>query len=193
MRKLVNELIFGKNTLLSGVMALAVVATMVLGCNCGKNFDLSNLAKESNSGTPSNTSKGDPKDTTDTTAPSEAVVEGLVKDTMSQFADAVSSGDFSDLHSNASEDFQSTYTVSEMKTAFKAYLDKKSVVLPILKKIDSTDTIFTSDPSIRKEKGLNILMATGKFPTKPFNVRFDFEYVMRGGEWKLLKLIINIP
>ncbi len=190
MKRLFNELVFGKNAMFSGLIALAVVGSIALGCNCGKNFDLANLAKEANVSRASN----DPKTDSDSDAvPSESVVEGLVKDTTSQFADAVDSGDFSDLHSNASSDFQSTYTVDEMTTAFKTYTDKKKIVVPILNKVQAEDAEFTSPPSIRTEKGLNILVAKGKFPTKPFGMRFDYEYVMRGGEWKLLKLVVNIP
>ena len=189
MKRLFNELVFGKNGQVSGLIALAVVLSIALGCNCGKTFDLSNLSKESNTTSPSNSKT----ETSDDSVPSDSVVEGLVKDTLSQFSDAVESGDFSELHANASTDFQSTYTVDEMKTAFKSYTSKKSLVVPIMGKASSMDADFTRPPSIRTEKGLKILMAAGEFKTKPFKVRFDFEYVMRGGEWKLLKLVINIP
>lgn len=189
MKKLINEILFGKNTMASGMIALAVVSSVALGCNCGKDFDLSNISKGSNTGGFSNTSS----DTSDGSVPSNTVVEGLVKETMSEFADAVDTGDFNAIYNNASSDFQGTYTVDEMKTAFKSYTDKKRIVVPILRKIDATDAEFDSSPSIRTEKGLSILVAKGKFNTKPYKTRFDYEYVMRGGEWKLLKLVINIP
>lgn len=189
MRNLINEIIFGKNAQVSGLIALAVVLSIALGCNCGKNFDLANLAKNANTGGLSNSSD----DTSDSSAPSNTVVEGLVKDTMREFADAVDTNDFHEIYTNASTDFQGTYTEDEMKTAFKTYTDKKRIVVPILRKIDATDAEFDSPPSIRTEKGLNILVAKGKFNTKPYKTRFDYEYVMRGGEWKLLKLVINIP
>lgn len=188
MRNLLHEIIFGKNGKISGLIALAVVLSIALGCNCGKDFDLANLGKKDDNSTASNSSRS-----SDDSIPSNAVVEGLVKETMEDFADAVETGSFSDIYSKASEDFQGTYTLDEMTTAFKSYTDKKKLVVPILKKIPSTDADFDSPPGIRSEKSLKILMAKGKFKTKPFNVRFDYEYVMRGGEWKLLKLVINIP
>jgi len=80
-----------------------------------------------------------------------------------------------------------------MKTAFKSYTDKKSMVVPLLNKVDDMSAEFKVPPGIRSEKGLKILMAQGEFKTKPYKTRFDFEYVMRGGSWKLLKLVINIP
>lgn len=189
MKKLINEILFGKNIMASGLIALAVVSSIALGCNCNKSFDLANLAKNANTGGVSNSTD----DTSDGSVPSDTVVEGLVKDTMREFADAIDTGDFNAIYNNASSDFQGTYTVDEMKTAFKSYTDKKKVVVPILNKIEGVDAEFDSPPSIRTEKGLSILMAKGKFDTKPYKTRFDYEYVMRGGEWKLLKLVINIP
>lgn len=191
MKTLARSLFVGSNNIVTGVIALAVVLSIALGCNCNKDFDLANLGKQD---TPSNSAANSKTDTTSSSeVPSNSVVEGLVKDTISQFADAVDSGNFADLHSSASSDFQATYTVDQMATAFKSYTDKKRVVVPILEKADDMNAKFKNEPSIRTEKGLKILMAEGEFPTKPFKTRFDFEYVNRGGEWKLLKLIVNIP
>lgn len=189
MRNLISQLFFGKNNRISGPIALAVVLSIALGCNCNKDFDLANLAKNSNSASTSNSS--DTK--SDDSVPSNSVVEGLVKDTTADFAEAVDTKDFNALYDKASADFQSTYTVEQMETAFKSYTDKKKLVVPILDKVQNMDAEFDSPPGIRTEKGLKILMAKGKFKTKPFGVRFDYEYVMRGGEWKLLKLVVNIP
>jgi len=188
MNKLMNMIIFGKGSIASGLIALFVVAAVALGCTCGKDFDLSNIGKDESN----KTSSGDTK-TSDDSVPSNSVVEGLVKDTTGQFAEAIDAEDFDDLYANASSDFRSTYTLEQTKDAFKSYINKKSLVVPILKKVADSDADFTTQPSIRTEKGIKILMANGKFPTKPYNVRFDYEYVMRGGEWKLLKLVVNIP
>ena len=191
MKKLINDILFGTNARSSGLIAVAVVGLIALGCTCGKDFNLSNLSSNSNSGR--NTEISTNTSTGSDDLPSESEVESLVKDTTALFAEAVDSGDFSEIYAASSTDFQNTYTVDEMTTAFKSYTDKKSVVVPILNKTAAADADFTSPPSIRKEKGLDILVATGKFPTKPYNVRFDYEYVKRGGDWKLLKLVINIP
>lgn len=191
MRTLIREFMFGKNAQVSGLIALAVVLSVALGCNCGKEFNLANLANSVNSTSSSNSSSS--TDTSDGSVPSDTVVEGIVKDTMREFAEAVDAGDFNAIYNNSSSDFQNTYTVDEMKTAFKSYTDKKRVVVPILEKIEGLDAEFDGRPTIRSEKGLDILVAKGKFKTKPYQTRFDYEYVMRGGEWKLLKLVINIP
>ena len=188
MREVLNTIIFGRNPLVSGALAMAVVLSIALGCNCNKSLDLANVAEQSNTSRAS-----DDRATGGEELPPKSTVENLVRDTTERFRDAVQSEDFADLYNTASQDFQSTYTLDQVDDAFKSYTDKKRLVVPILDKTTSADVEWTRDPAIRTEKGLNILMATGKFPTKPYNVRFDYEYVMRGGEWKLLKLVINIP
>ncbi len=185
--KFLHELIFGKNPFLSGIIALALVGSIALGCNCGRS--LADLAESSN--TAANTASN--TETDNETVPSTSEVERLVKATTAEFADGVESGDFSDLYANASQDFRRTYTEDQIKTAFRSYTSKKKIVLPVLKKVPASDAEFSPDPSIRTQSGLQILVAKGKFPTKPYAVRYDYEYVMREGDWKLLKLVINIP
>lgn len=190
MRSILKSLFWGSNNLITGAIALGVVLSIALGCNCNKDFNLGNTTSSSNDTRPAN---DDRTDTSNGGVPSESVVEGLVKETLADFADAVDSGDFSDLHAKASQDFQASYTVDQMKTAFKSYTDKKRVVMPIFNRVETTPAKFTTPPGLRTEQNLKILMAKGEFPTKPFKVRYDFEYVYRGGEWKLLKLIVNVP
>jgi hypothetical protein len=128
MKKIVKDIFFGKNPLVSGVVAMGVVASLALGCNCGKTFDLANLAKNaSTANTSSNTVPDTERD--ESSVPSESEVESLVKDTTAEFADAIESNDFSDLYANASSDFRSTYSEDEIKKAFKTYVDKKRIVL----------------------------------------------------------------
>jgi len=192
MRKLINELAFGSNAIVSGTIALAVVCSIVLGCNCGKDFDLANLAKNASQANTTTDTEPTSERNTDS-LPSESEVESIVKDTVAEFADAIESDDFSALYNNASSDFRSTYGLDEIRTAFKTYVDKKKVVLPVLKRVAASDAQFSPSPSMRTGKGLKILVAKGMFPTKPYTVHYDYEYVMRDGDWKLLKLVINIP
>lgn len=186
MKNIVLDIISGKN-LFSGLIALAVIASIALGCNCGKDLDLSNIGKNTNTSSPPT------KTSDDDILPPDAIVEDLVLETMKKFRDGVQSEDFSELYNDASTDFQGTYTLSQVNSSFKTYTDKKKFVVPILDKVQSMSAEFDRKPSLRSEKGLSILMASGKFKTKPYNVRFDYEYVLREGEWKLLKLVINIP
>jgi hypothetical protein len=191
MKNLVKKALFGGNNIVSGCVALTVVMSIALGCNCNKDFDLANLGKSDPSNSASNSATNSSTDSA--SVPSNSVVEGLVKETIVKFSDGVETGDFAELHEYSSTNFQRTYTVEQVAEGFKSYTDKKKIVVPILKKAAAKDAEFDRPPTVRKEKGLDILVASGKFATKPYGVRFDFEYVMLGGEWKLLKLVINIP
>ena len=189
MTNTIYNLLFGRDSLLSGLFAIAVVALIALGCTCGKNFDLANIAKNANVA-----STSDSNDTDDESAelPDDRLLKALVKETTADFAQAVSTEDFSKIYEKSSTDFQTTYTEQEMKDTFKPFIQKKKQVLPILAKAVGTDPEYSPVPSIRTESGLSILVTEGKFATKPIPLTFEYEYVKRGGQWKLLKLVIKL-
>ncbi len=126
------------------------------------------------------------------TVPSDAELQALIKETTSDFANAVETEDFSRLHSKASSDFQATYTAAQAKNAFSTFIEKKQAVLPSLKNAASSNASFSKVPSIRQEKGVNVLVVDGDFDSKPYPVKFAYEYVWRDGGWKMLKLVVNM-
>ena len=189
MNRFFSNLLIGKNNLLSGLIALAIVASIALGCNCGKMFDNSNSS--SNSGS-SNTSDAPFGDDSSGEMPGKDLLNAMIKETTADFASAISTEDFSKIYSKASTDFQSTYTESQMKDVFSTFLKNKSRVLPILAKTVSMEPTFSPEPYLRTEQGLNILVANGKYATKPVPMNFEYEYVKRGGTWKMLKLVIKL-
>ena len=190
MKNLLNKALFGGNNIAGGCVALAVVLSFALGCNCGKNFDLANIGSSNPSNSASNTSSNSGSSSE---VPSNAVVEGLVKETLDKFGDAVETGDFTELRDYASANFQRTYTAEQVADGFASFTKNKKRVLPILKEAAAKDAEFDRPPAVRRQFGNDVLAAAGKLPTKKHVVGFDFEYVMLGGEWKLLKLVINIP
>lgn len=195
MKGIIINLLFGKDGKLSGIIALAAVAFIALGCACG---DLAKLAE--NDSSPSNTSRtssddppfGDDKKTSDGSLPSDSQLKALVADTTAEFAKAISENNFDDLYEKASMDFKSTYTQSEMEDVFKEFIKNKRVVAPILAEAMNKEPQFSPAPYTRTEKGLNILVANGKYATKRVPTNFEYEYVFRDGEWQLLKLIVKL-
>jgi hypothetical protein len=193
MKSKLYNLIFGRDARVSGAMALADVLLVALGCTCGKNFDLSNLSSNSNSSSPpSNTIFGssDDEDTSNSDIPNDATLKALVKSETAAFASAVQTEDFSAIYNDASDDFKNTYTEAEFKDYFKDFISKKRQVVPILTKAIGSDPEFTPKPSTRTENGITILVLNGKYGTKPVPVTFDYEFVKRGGQWKMLVLKI---
>lgn len=193
MTEFFKHVLVGKNNLVSGLIAISVVAAVALGCTCGKGFDLGNIGKSDNSGTTSsNSSSDDSTDSSDGELPSLSTSESMVHGLTADFSQAIRSNDWSDIYNNASTDFQSTYTEQQMKEAFKVFVNKKGVVAPILDKSATMTPEFSPSPYIRTEKGLSILVLNGRFATKPVPMNFEYEFVQRGGEWKMLKLIVKL-
>ncbi|MDI1240301.1 MAG: hypothetical protein PSX80_00075 [bacterium] len=191
MKNILNKLVNGKDNRLSGLIALAVVLSIALGCNCTKGLDLGNASSSSNSSSDNPFNTSSTKDDSDG-VPGDALLNALIKETTADFAAAISSGDFSNMYEKASMDFKSTYTKDQLQDSFKVFIAKKRQVLPILAKAIATDPEFTSTPRVRGEQNLEILVTEGKYATKPLPVTFNYEYVKRDGSWKLLVLKIYI-
>ncbi len=190
MKKLLSTLLFGKDAMLSGLIALAVVGAIALGCSCNKDFG--DIGKtDSNSG--SNSSSNSSSTTDSDGVPADSTLQSMVKETTEDFAQAIDTGDFTELYDKASMDFKNTYPdKGEMNNVFKDFIAKKKLILPSLNKVGSSTAEFSPAARIRQEQGLDILVLSGSFPTKPLKVKFDYEYVKRAGQWKLLKLVVNM-
>ena len=188
MTTLIGKLLFGSKNKFNGLMALAIIATIALGCTCGKNFDLANLGKNSNStsngGTSSSDDDGDEM-------PDDALLNALVRETTADFAYAISTEDFSKIYEKASKDLQSQYSADQMKDVFKTEISNKRRLLPILAKLVSMTPKYSPDPYIRTEQGTPILVVNGEYDVKPKALGFEYEYVKRDGRFKLLKLILK--
>ncbi len=163
MNTFLKKFVFGKDIKLTLILLAAIIFTAAFACKSG----------------------GD-------TVPPDAELQALIKETTADFANAIDTEDFTRLHSNASSDFQATYTPAQAKNAFSTFIDKKQAVLPSLRNASSSTASFSKVPSIREEKGLNILVAEGEFDSKPYPVKFQYEYVWRDGGWKMLKLFVNM-
>lgn len=202
MKKTICDLMCGRDSRVSGLLALLLIGLVALGCTCGKGFDLANIRKQINDSSAnanSNTANVDspfpPADddlTSDDEMPSASEIEALVKETTADFGDAVKTGDFSVIYDKASPDFQTQFTVAQLKEAFKTFISQKKIAAPLIEKASAIKPEFSPAPTVRNEKSLNILVAKGKFSTKPFVVKFEYEYVQRDGQWKLLKLVVNV-
>ncbi len=124
--------------------------------------------------------------------PSDSELQSLVKQTTSDFANALEKEDFTDFLKSSSTELQAGYTPEKMKEGFKVFVDKKNLVLPILKDSAKEVPQFSPKPALREEKGFTLLNANGEFPTTPNAVKFKYEYVRRDGKWQLLKIEINL-
>ena len=189
MKQVVRNIFMGGNTILNGLFALALIAAVALGCTCGKGLDLGNTSSSTNSN-----SSDDPygTSTSDSQMPGDAVLKALIRETTADFAYSISEEDFSKMYEKTSTDFKNTYTEEQMQDFFKDFISKKRQLLPIFLKANSMEPELSPAPSVRSESGLNILTVNGKYPTKPLPITFNYEYVNRGGSWKLLVLKVYV-
>lgn len=190
MNNLLRRLIFGRENWVSGPAALSIVLLLVLGCTCGKNFDLSNISSNSNSSTSkSNSVFGDDEDNNDV---DDKLAKATIKATTAEFANAISTEDFSGLYNECATEFRSKYSEEQLKSEFSDFIRQKRNLLPILAKAVSMDPEYTDGPTTHSEAGQTVLTVAGKYATKPLPVTFKYDYVKREGKWWLLRLEVFV-
>ncbi len=196
MRRLIKQLMLGKNNIVSGVIALGIVSAIAMGCTCGKNFDLANLAneKETNGTTVTNTATPETKPDDSTLSdesrgdvPSERDMEELSKQTLLDFNDAVQQGDFTDFHSKISKVWKKTTTPEAFNQGFKEFIEKKIDISGV----KSQNATYDPDPKVEKRGGLKILKANGRYDTYPLPTKFETEYLKEDGDWKLISIRVD--
>ena len=124
--------------------------------------------------------------------PSNAAIQSLLKASLLDFENSIRAEDFTILRDNSSEDFKATFTVEQLKSIFQTFLDKKDLILPSLSGVSRTTATFSPAPYVRTEKGYQILVLNGAFPTRPYKVLFENEYELENGKWKLLKIRVRL-
>ena len=160
MKKIINKLSFVGNNKSSAVIAMLIVSLIVLGCG------------------------GKPE------MPAESVSQSLVKSTLSDFADAIDKGDFKAFREKTSAEFQKDITEEKLKATFKDFMDKKELIVPILREAAGKDTKFSPTPSIRDAD--YVLETKGETETADNKVKIDNGYVWRDGVWKLLEIKVEL-
>lgn len=190
MKKMMKEIIFGKNSLLSGILAISIISAIGLGCFCNKDkFDLAkNDAKDSptpvSSPSPTATKSYTKADASKNEVPSEDEMQEIVKKTLLDFNDALQKEDFTDFHGTISKVWQKQITPEKMKTNFQSFIDGDAD----LSSIRSMNAKFTTPTEITKSTGVKTLEAKGEYATSPNNSTFELKYIAEKKEWKLIGL-----
>lgn len=194
MKKFINDILFGKNSMVSGVIALSVIALIGLGCFCNKDkFDLSNIGS-SNSSTPNTTSPSPTatktivkSDASKGQVPANDELQEIVKKTLLDFNDSVQKGDFNDFHANLCKPWKKQITPEKLEDSFRTFIDNKINI----SNISSYSADFSPAPEVGKEVGYQTLKLKGKYPTKPNYTKFELNYIPEGKDWKLSKIVVD--
>ncbi|HWV54015.1 MAG TPA: hypothetical protein VNZ93_15660 [Pseudorhodoplanes sp.] len=111
--------------------------------------------------------------------------EVLIKTTLLTFNDANVTQNYTVLHSKLSKQFRDQFSPERLKEVFKPFVDKKIDIDLIAAK-----TPIPAKPASVDDRG--VLSISGHFDTKPSHVFYDLGYVMSDGEWKPIKINVNV-
>lgn len=193
MKKLVSEILFGRNSMVSGTIALLIISAIGLGCFCNKDKigSLTNSGSTSptpaSSPSPSATKSYTKADASKAEIPSEDELQDMVKRTLLDFNAALQKEDFTDFHSTISKVWQKQTTPEKMKSNFQSFIDGEAD----LSSISSMKANFTSPAEITKSTGVKTLETKGDYPTSPNPSTFELKYIAEGKEWKLIGLNVR--
>lgn len=118
-------------------------------------------------------------------APSPELQEVLIKTTLLTFNDANVTQNYGVLHAKLSKQFRDQFSPERLKEVFKPFVDQKIDI----------DLIAAKAPIPAKAAEVDdrgVLSLSGHFDTKPSHVFYDLGYVMSDGEWKPIKINVNI-
>jgi hypothetical protein len=118
-------------------------------------------------------------------APEPAMQEVLIKTTLLTFNDANVTQNYSVLHAKLSKQFRDQFSPERLKEVFKPFVEQKIDI----------DLIAAKAPIPAKAAEVDdrgVLSLTGHFDTKPSHVFYDLGYVMSDGEWKPIKINVNV-
>jgi hypothetical protein len=189
MKEIINGIVFGKNSIVSGLIALSIITAIGLGCFCNKdkfNFGNSGSSSPSPNATPSpSATKPYTKvDASRSEIPSDDELQDIVKKTLLDFNDALQKEDFTDFHSTISKVWQKQTTPEKMKSSFQNFIDGDAD----LSSIRTMSAKFTSPAEITRSTGVKTLETKGEYPTTPNASTFSLKYIAQGKEWKLIGL-----
>lgn len=187
MRNSFNQPFSRNSSILNGVIALAVISMIGLGCFCNKDkFDFgNNNTKETPTPTatpsPSATKEYKKADASKYEIPSDDELQDIVKKTLLDFNDALLKEDFDDFHDSISKYWARQTTPEKMKASFQNLIDGDAD----MSEIKSMTAEFTKDAAIEREGSLRKLMTEGEYDTKDIKTKFELQYIPEGKAWKL--------
>lgn len=155
---------------------LLFIALILLAVNLGCNFSCGNFAETSG-----------PKPD----MPSTEQQNALVKQTLKEFTKGIESEDLSGFRATTSKEFQSAVSAENIKKGFQPIIDKKAVLVPILRSVDSKTPQFSNTPSVKQEGAFYTMQYTLSFPTDELKPNCDLKYIWQDSQWKLLSIEVK--
>jgi hypothetical protein len=111
--------------------------------------------------------------------------EVLIKASLMSFNDANVTGNYAVLHGKLSKPFRDQFTPEKLAQTFKPFADAHvDFAVVVAKPPVATDAVQIDDDGR--------LVLRGYFDTQPSRVHYDLAFILSEGEWKLIKLNVNV-
>jgi hypothetical protein len=117
--------------------------------------------------------------------PGTELQEVLIKASLLSFNDANVTGNYAVFHAKLSKPFRDQFPPEKLAEIFKEFRDKR-IDFDI---IAAKRPISTEEPKIADN---GILSIKGYFETTPSRVNYDLAFIMSDGEWKLIKVNVDV-
>jgi hypothetical protein len=117
--------------------------------------------------------------------PDATMQEMLIKSTLMTFNDANVTANYTVLHAKMSKPFRDQFPPDRLKTAFKDFSEKHIDIAMVAARIPVPDM-----PASINDDG--VLTLEGHFDSAPKKLKFILGYIMSDGEWKPIRLKVDI-
>jgi len=117
--------------------------------------------------------------------PDQSRQEALIKATLLTFNDANVTGNYSVLHAKSAKPLRDQFTPALLKETFKEFAEKH-IDFDI---IAAKTPLLTQEPKIDENGRLTL---QGYFDTTPSHVYYDLRYILSEGQWKPIKINIEV-
>lgn len=115
--------------------------------------------------------------------PDAGVQQQLVGDTMSLFAEALNTQDFSALQASGSTRFRQSVSADRLAEAFQSFIDQGADLRGLAEYEPGIDARVDAD---------GLLHLEGSYELESSKVQFGFQYEQDGGKWKLVDLHVKL-
>lgn len=196
MRKIIEKICLGNESKINLLFVLGIFIAVGLGCSSlkpkddpidVKTPDVSNKTSEpiQKPLTPKPITKK--ADASKGEIPRDDELQDMVKTTLLDFNDAVTSADFTTFYTNISKLWQRQTSPAKLEDTFKIFIDGKNN----FSSIRSKDAEFSSNPRVDDSKGFKELVLEGKYDTSPLPTKFTLKYTPESKNWKLTGIIVD--
>lgn len=117
--------------------------------------------------------------------PSDRELRRLVRGSMLEFGEAIKTKSFSGFYLYISRAWRSQITEKRLQDAFQGFIEQHVN----LGGVSDVEPVFDPPPQMTTD---GLLLVSGHYPTKPYEVYFAFKFIYELPEWKLFGLDVYL-